>query len=265
MLTVSLASLAALLAFLRVWTPAAATIALLTSCAASWLLTSKLVLPNIAPLSAAGLLALAIVNFLWIGGTHAEELLVYRDASSYAQTAIGLAEGHSTPFQIGNGGAWGVPAVADIPRLTLESAAFFEVENSSGTAIEPQFLMGAPAWYSLGYWVGSEHGMWWTASLFGSVGLLALGLLGEVLIGRGWGLLAATAIALCFPIVHTTRTTLSEPFSLFVLTVGLLLLSLTTSQDSHEKSSARRADIWPAHSSPAAAFLDWTRSVKPFC
>lgn len=157
----------------------------------------------------------------WTAATHSSQLLPRRDSGSNLQAAIALADtGHrilAVPAA-----SIGGPGVLDIDGITLASPAFFETGTAAAPSIQPQFVIGPAAIYSLGRWLGGVGTMLVQPAWLSAAGILAVGLLAAVTIGRWWGPVAALAVAVQFPILHTGRATYSEPLALLTLAAGLL-------------------------------------------
>ncbi len=162
---------------------------------------------------------------VWLSATVSSQVLPRRDSGSNLQAAIALADtGHrilSVPAA-----SIGGPDVLDLPGVTLASPAFYEVGSAAHPAVQPQFVIGPAAIYSLGRWFGGTGTIWWQAPWLTAVGLLAVGLLAAVVIGPRWGPIAAAGVAVSFPVVHTGRSTYSEPLAMVTLGAGLLALVL---------------------------------------
>jgi len=221
------AAACAMLAPLGAWVPWLAIPALsllaLVATRVSALVTSK----PMPVWTAAALIAVALAATVWGGLTSSQQVLPRRDSGSYLQSASSLATTHRTPIEV-PAASIGGPQTLRIPGVTLESPAFFQTGTPAAPRIQPQFLIGPAAWYSLAYWLGGVTGATWAAALFGGLGVLALGLLTGAAVGTRWGPLGALGVAICFPILHTNRSTYSEPLAVLVLTAGLLVLAQAT-------------------------------------
>ena len=112
--------------------------------------------------------------------------------------------------------------------MTLDSPAFYQTGTAAQPSVQPQFVIGPSAWYSVGHWLGGPGAMLWMPAVFGGLGVLALGLLVSAVVGPRWGPLGAFATALCFPLLHVNRSTYSEPPAVLVLAAGLLVLAAAT-------------------------------------
>jgi hypothetical protein len=227
LLTVLGSAACAALAWAGVWEPLVAGPVLLVLAAVS-VRVSRLASARTTPVWAVAAITLVAVGATaWAGLTHSEQVLPRRDPGSYLQSAQALATGHRTPVAVGADSIGG-PDVLRIKGVTLSSPAFYQVGSPSHPAVQPQFVIGPAAWYSVGYWVAGIPGATWLAAVFGGLGVLALGLLAGAVVGPRWGPLGALGVALCVPLLHVNRSTYSEPLAVFVLAAGMLLLVEST-------------------------------------
>ncbi|MFW5469405.1 hypothetical protein ACOCJ4_05095 [Knoellia sp. CPCC 206435] len=160
---------------------------------------------------------------IWTAATHSEQVLPRRDSGSYLQTAISMAETHRrvVPADLdGKGGA----DLLDVEGVTLSSPAFYEVDTGQGPAVQPQFVIGPGAIWSLGVWLGGPSGAMLLPAIASALGLLGLGLLTARVTGARWSPVTALGVALLFPVLHTARSTYSEPLAMVTLGGGLLAL-----------------------------------------
>ncbi|MEZ0165609.1 hypothetical protein AB2L27_12675 [Kineococcus sp. LSe6-4] len=169
--------------------------------------------------SAGGSAAIALGAGAWAALTHAEHVVLRRDAGSVALYAHHLATRHGLPVDASVPALGGAAALAD-PNLTLASPAFYEV----GDHVVPQFLLGAPALYSLGDWAGGWTGMFVVPGVLGAFGVLAVAGFTARVVGPRWAPLAAAVLALAQPVLHANRSTYSEPPALLVLFGAAALL-----------------------------------------
>ena len=187
----------------------------------------------LAPLPAAPVAALLVVCAAagaWLSATFSSQVLPRRDSGSNLQAAIALADTGRRILRV-PAASIGGPGVLDLPGVTLASPAFYEVGSATHPAVQPQFVIGPAAVYSLGRWFGGTGTIWWQAPWLTAVGLLAIGLIAALVIGPWWGSLAAAGVAITFPIVHTGRSTYSEPLAMVTLGAGLLALVLAARAD----------------------------------
>ncbi|MFC4058012.1 hypothetical protein ACFOWE_06880 [Planomonospora corallina] len=163
----------------------------------------------------AGVLAAAVGSGLFNALLHGEQLIVRRDPATYAQYAVWLAEHGSLPIPYGEA-AFGGPD----PALRSGSVGFFD----HGGAVVPQFMPGPPLVYALGHWLGGLPGLLLTPAVLGAVAVLVFAGTVARLAGARWAVLAAPVLAVCVPVLYTSRTTFSEILSLILLFGGLSLL-----------------------------------------
>lgn len=198
------------------------------------------------PVWSAGLLVvLAVGAVAWAGATHSEQVLPRRDSGSYLQSAIQLATGHARPIAVSPESVGG-PDVLAIDGITLASPAFYAIGSPQDPAIQPQFPVGASAWYSVAWWVAGPAGTAWAPAILFGLTVLGVGLLAATVVGPRWGPLAALGTALLFPLLHVARSTYSEPVSLPVLAAGLLAVVLAA-------RSAAYPDVVTAHRAAVVA------------
>jgi hypothetical protein len=172
------------------------------------------------PVWSAALCILIAVGFaLWAGFTHGEHVVIRRDAGSYALYTQWIATRYGLPVDAGLGAFGGAAALA-VPGFSLASPAFFEVIHGGVAQVVPQFLIGAPAVYSLGWWVAGWNGMFWMPAVIGGLAVLSAAGLAARLVGPRWAALAAASLALTQPVLHASRSTYSEPPSLLLVLVA---------------------------------------------
>lgn len=222
---VVLASAAAgVLALAGLWQPLVAGSVLLVLAAVSVRLVRGLPSRSLPLWSAAFLVVVSVGFTVWAGTTHAEQVLPRRDAGSTFQSALDLAERHTRPIDVSAASVGGAE-VLSIDGLTLASPAFYSIGTAQNPVLQPQFLVGPAALTSVGEWVGGPTGMFWVPAVASGLLVLAVGLLTCRLVGPRWGPLAATACAICFPLLRVARSTYSEPYAVLVLVAGLLALA----------------------------------------
>ena len=230
LLVLGTAALAVPLGWVGWWRPAAALplLALLAIMIAR--LTRRLLVVRLETGPALGVLLVAVASGWWGAATHSSQVLPRRDAGSNLQAAIALAEtGHrilAVPAA-----SIGGPAILDTPGLTLASPAFFEVGTSAAPAIQPQFVIGPAALYSLGHWADGVGGVLILAPWFAALGVLAVGMIAAVVLRGWWGPIAAGGVAILFPVLHTARASYSEPLAMVTLGAGLLAWVLAARAD----------------------------------
>jgi hypothetical protein len=240
LLTVLGSAACAVLAPFGIWQPVVALPVLLVLLAVSVRVSAIVPARPLPVWSAATLVVLAVAATVWAGATHSEQLLPRRDSGSYYQASVNLAEHHRSPIRV-PAATIGGPHVLDIPGVTLDSPAFFQTGTAAEPTVQPQFVIGPSAWYSVGYWLGGPGAMLWAPAVFGGLGVLALGLLVSTVVGPRWGPLGALGTVLCFPLLHVNRATYSEPPAVLVLAAGLLVLAAATARG--ERGSHRHARL----------------------
>ncbi len=213
------------------WTPPAGLVLLLITAALSW--AGVRAVPRDEALGNLGwvLIALAALGGLWAGYTHSEHVVLRRDAGSYAQFSQQLATGHSARVDVRladlGGSAAGIDEAtgpdADRP-VTVGSPGFYAQRRGADLSAIPQFFLGTPVWLSLFWWLGG-----WSLSLLLPAGIFAIGLLGFArlavnFLGMWPAILATTLLTACLPMLHTARSTYSEPFAFLLGVVSLTLL-----------------------------------------
>lgn len=207
----------------RLWLPATAAIGVVIGLTLGMIVVRRLQLPRLALSTTVALVAISATFAVWVWLTHTEDLIVRRDAASYLQTAMAFAGQHGTPLDPAMG-AFSRVLSLDPERITLTSLGFYQVDWPLRPGIQPQFLAGATGLYTIGYWAGGVPGALWVAALFGALSVLAVGVMVASWFGGPYGVIAAVATSLCFPIVYTSRTTFSEPIALFLTVCGLFAL-----------------------------------------
>jgi hypothetical protein len=235
LMVVSICLLAVLLVPLGWWRPLIVGPAVAVVVVPVWRLVRQLPAPahRRTPARAAAVCLLMVTGFTaWAGLTHSEHVVLRRDAGAYALFGQWLATRHQLPVT-GDVQAFGGPAATHVPGFALGSPAFYQTGVGSGDAtvwqVTPQFLLGAPALYSIGWWVGGWTGMFWTPALLAGLGVLAFAGLAVRLVGTRPALLATAVLAVSQPMVHTARSTYSEPPALLLLlaSAGLAVDAIT--------------------------------------
>lgn len=224
--------LAAVLVPVGLWRPAVVLPLLVLAASAVWLLlraVRRCLLLVGAPVAArapvwaaAASLAIAIAFGAWAGLTHGEHLIIRRDAGSYALFGHWLATRHGLP--VGPSlDAFGGAAALGVPGFTLASPAFFQVATLGGAEVVPQFLLGAPALFSLGWWLNGWTGLFTVSAVVGGFAILAAAGLTARLAGPQWAPVGAAALAVTQPALHAARATLSEPLALLLVLAAAAL------------------------------------------
>jgi len=179
--------------------------------------------------TAALLVVVSVGAGIWTATTHSEQVLPRRDSASYLQAAVSMAETHRRIVPV-EAASVGGPEVLGIDGITLASPAFYEVGDAADPSIQPQFVIGPAAIYSLGVWLGGPTGALLLPALLSALGILGLGLLTARIGAPRWSPLAAAGVALLFPVLHTARATYSEPLAMVTLGGGLLALVVAARQ-----------------------------------
>ena len=215
---------AVVLAPLHLWRPLVAVPVLAVLLAVGWRLLLRVPARPVPVWTTASTVAAALAFTAWTARTHGEHVVLRRDAGSYALFAHWLATRHGLPVDPSLA-AFGGPGALDVPGLTFASPGFFQATDG-GVAVVPQFLPGAPAVFSLGWWLsGGWTGLLVTPAVLGGVALLAVGSLTARTVGPRWALLAVASLGLAQPVVLAARTTFSETPAL-VLVLGAAALAV---------------------------------------
>ncbi|WP_270886455.1 hypothetical protein [Pedococcus sp. 5OH_020] len=226
---------AGLLALLGLWHPGVAVPVLLLLAVAARYGAAVVPVRPLPVWSAALLVTFSLAAATWAGVTHSEQVLPRRDSGSYLQSAIQLSSGHSRPITVSPDSVGGSGVLA-VPGVTLASPAFFATGTPKHPTLQPQFPIGASAWYSVAWWGAGRAGAAWAPAILFGLTVLAVGWLASTVVGSRWGPLAAAGTALLFPLVHVARSTYSEPLALPVLAAGLVTMGLAA-------RSARVVDV----------------------
>ena len=236
LMVLAAALLAVPLAWLGWWRPALVVPLLAVSALVALALVARLPVLPIGTGPAWGLIVVSLATGCWATATHSSQILPRRDAGSNLQAAIALADTGHRILQV-PAASIGGPQILDIAGLTIASPAFYQVGDAAQPAVEPQFVIGPAAVYSLGRWVGGIEAMLILPGWLVAAGVLALGLLTTVVLRGWWGVVAALAVAIQFPVLHTGRATYSEPLAMLTLGAGLLLMVLAARRD-HARAAA---------------------------
>jgi hypothetical protein len=220
----AVAALAAVLSGIGLWHPGLAVPLSLAAAGVCWWAVRGIPAPPVPLWSAVLLVGVTLASGIWWSATHSEQVIPRRDAGSYAQGALSLADTHrrlvsSGVDEIGS-------SVLEHPGITLASPGFYAVGSGNDASVQPQFVIGPSAIYSLGAWAAGQRGLLVLPAWAMALGILALGVLANSVVGARWGPLAALGAAVLFPIVHTARATFSEPLATLTVTAGLLALVL---------------------------------------
>jgi hypothetical protein len=220
--------------------------------AAAVLLLSLRVPTRAAPVwTAAGVLAVVAGHVVWAAATHAEQVVLRRDPGSYALFAQWIATRHGLPIDP-QAGLFGGRSGIDDAAFTVGSPAYYEVPTADGAQVVPQFLLGAPALYSVGYWLHGWTGLFVAPAVVGGAAILAVAGLAARISGPRSAPLAAAALALSQPVLHAARSTYSEPAALLLVTAAAALLV--------DACRVAAETAGPAPAGPAAD--GWRRSAR---
>jgi hypothetical protein len=219
-----IAVLAAALVPVGAWRPAVAMPLLLVGLLAIAVLLPRVPTRPVPVWTALTSLAVAVGHGCWAAATHAEHLVLRRDAGSYALYAQWIATRHGLPIDPQAGLFGGAAAVAD-PAFTFGSPAYYQVADAAGgVEVVPQFLLGAPALYSIGYWLDGWSGLLVAPAVVSAAALLAVAGLTARLTGPRAAPLAIAVLALTQPVLHAARSTYSEPAALLLVAAAAALL-----------------------------------------
>jgi len=227
LLTVSAAAAAAALAWLGIWEPVVASVLLVVLTALSWRVSAVMPARTLPVWSALALLVISLGATTWAGLTHDERVLPRGETGVNAQSALSLAKGHQWPIPL-SANEFGGPVTLQIPGVTIASPGFRQIGTPAEPAIEPQTLIGAPAWLSIGFWARGVAAMLWVPALFGGLAVLTIGLLTSSVVGSRWGPIGALSAVISFPVLHAARATADDIMVVFVLCSGLLMLVAAT-------------------------------------
>jgi hypothetical protein len=188
-------------------------------------------IPTVPAPSWTGLLcvAIAIGHGCWAALTHADHIVLRRDAGSYALYTQWIATHHGLPVTSYLKAFGGSAALTD-PAFRLASPAFFQVVHgtpgAAGTTVDivPQFLLGAPAVFSLGWWTDGWTGLLVIPAIVSAIALLAVAGLASRLCGPRWAPVVIASLALSQPVLHAARSTYSEPLALLFVAAAAALL-----------------------------------------
>lgn len=223
--------LGAVVAYVGAWTPVVAIVVAVVALALAVRATRGLPAVSLGRAPAALLVLAVIAVSVWTGVTRSEQVLPRRDSASYFQATVELSEESRRPVPVDPADVGG-PETLEVRGLTLESPAFYGIGSSEAPSVQPQFMPGPAITYSLPYRLAGAQAAMWAPAVLAGAALLGLGLLVATTVrGRVGAWLATPAVLLvgaCFPWLHTSRSTYSEPLAAVTLTGGLLALALAT-------------------------------------
>ena len=264
---VLLGFLGAVFAWLGAWIPVVGWTTAAVSAALAFRVSRSLPRPvgrGLGPLPA-GLLVVGVLAItVWTGVTHSEQILPRRDSASYLQATIYLAETGSRPVDVSAESIGGPETLAE-DGLTLEAPAFYEIGSPEDPQVQPQFMPGPAVTYSLPWWAGGAGATFWAPAIAGGLALLAVGLLVARTVGAAAAAPAALLVGICFPWLHTARSTYSEPLAALTLGAGFLALTLlvAAAEDRKEPTAvARRGDALHRAAFVAGALIGGTSIVR---
>lgn len=215
------------LALAHLWRPVVALPVLLVVVAVAVRASRCVVARPMPPWSLALCLAVAVGAGVWAAATHDEHVVLRRDAGSYALYGQQLADKHGLPIDI-HVARLGGAEVVDDPDVTIASPGFYTQGDGADVTVVPQFLIGTPAWLSVGMWLGGWTGLLVAPAVILAFALLALGALTTATVGPRWAPLVMAATAMTAPVLHAGRSTYSEPAALLALGAALTLVASAT-------------------------------------
>jgi hypothetical protein len=230
------------LSLLHLWRPVVALPVLLVALAVAVRASRCVLARPMPPWSLVLCLLIAVGAGVWAGATHDEHVVLRRDAGSYALYAQQLADQHRLPIdpQVSRlGGA----AVVDDPDVVVASPGFYEQGHGQDLTVVPQFLIGAPAWFSVGLWLGGWTGLFLTPAVFLGLAIVSVAGLAAATIGPRWAPLVALGTALTAPVLHAGRSTYSETPALLALSAAMTLLAAATEQAPRRPERADRMGL----------------------
>ena len=188
--------------------------------------------------AALSLVLVAVAGGVWAGATHAEHVVLRRDAGTYALSAQHLATAHRLGVDV-DVPALGGAAVLATPGVTVASPGFYARGSGAQTRVVPQFLPATPVLLSLGWWAGGWTGLLLAPAVVLTLALIAFGALARRLVGPAWAVAATAALALTQPVLHAGRATYSEPFALLVGCAAASVLVAATSPSLGDRALRR--------------------------
>ena len=229
----------AALAWLGIWAPPAASVTLVILAVFSWRVSAVVPTRALPLWTALILLVVSLGATTWAGLTHDEQVLPRDEAGVNAQAGILLAQRHQWPIAL-SANESGVTRLLRASGLTIGSPGFRQAGSVTEPVVEPQTLIGAPLWLSVGFWARGVTGLLWVPALFGGLGVLAIGLLTSSVVGPRWGPLGALATAIALPVLQTARASSAQGVALLVMVTGLLLLVAATRADARGRRKQAR-------------------------
>jgi hypothetical protein len=230
------------LSLLHLWEPFVALPVLLVMLAVAVRASRCVLARPMPPWSLVLCLLVAVGAGLWAGATHDEHVVLRRDAGSYALYAQQLADKHQLPIDA-HVSRLGGASVVDDPDVVIAGPGFYEQGHGNDVSVVPQFLIGAPAWFSVGMWVGGWTGLLVTPAVFLALAVVSVAALAAATIGPRWAPLVAAATALTAPVLHAARSTYSEIPALLALSAAMTLLAAATEQAPRRPERADRMGL----------------------
>ena len=188
--------------------------------------------------AALSLVLVAVAGGVWAGATHAEHVVLRRDAGTYALSAQHLATAHRLDVDVDVPALGGAAALATA-GVTVASPGFYARGSGARTRVVPQFLPATPVLLSLGWWADGWTGLLLAPAVGLALALLAFGALARRLVGPAWAVAATAALALTQPVLHAGRATYSEPFALLVGCAAACVLVAATSPSLEDRALRR--------------------------
>lgn len=226
------------LSLAHLWRPVVALPVLLVALAVALRASRCVIARPMPPWSLALCLAIAAGAGIWAAATHDEHVVLRRDAGSYALYGQQLADHHGLPIDVQVDRLGGAKVVDD-PDVTVASPGFYRQGRGDSTTVVPQFLIGTPAWLSVGMWLGGWTGLLVMPAVLLGLALVALGALAAATVGPRWAPLVVLATAVSAPVLHAGRSTYSEPAALLALCAAMALLASATEQGERRPEQAR--------------------------
>ncbi|WP_157371446.1 hypothetical protein [Angustibacter sp. Root456] len=181
---------------------------------------------------AAGLLLVlvAVGAGVWAGATHAEHVVLRRDAGTYALSGQHLATAHQVRVDV-HAADIGGPALLSRPGVTVGSPGFYEQGRGADVHVVPQFLLATTVWLSVGWWLGGWTGLLLVPAVVLGAAVLAFAGLAVRVVGPWWAVPATATLAVAAPVLHAGRATYSEPLALLAgCAAGALLVAVCGSR-----------------------------------
>jgi hypothetical protein len=183
--------------------------------------------------SVAAVAVIAVACGVFAAVTHSSQLVIQRDAGSYAQIGYWLAHNPKLPISV-HPEAFGDA----INLLGFDSGAFYP----KGYSLIPQFMSGWPMLLALSYQIAGWGGLFAMSGLIGALSVAAVAALAGRLVGPRWAPLAALVVAVTWPMIHVFQGPYSEPVALLLLTSGLVLVTCVMG-DARPQLPARQAQL----------------------